>query len=190
MVVTHGDQPPQKQQPIVSELSRNRKLALLAGFLDGRKRILEIGCGDGWFSDRLRRMGHEVVGLDVHGSADLVGDIMDWENLGLARGSFDVIVALEVIEHVDCLTAMTALCRPDGIIFLSSPHPKWDWAMKVLENLGLTQKRTSPHCNLTDFSELPLPILKLKRPLWIHQVGVFRNTPRSVASQSGALSAD
>jgi hypothetical protein len=45
----------------------------------------------------------------------------------------------------------------------------------------LTQKRTSPHCNLTDFAKLPLPILKLRRPLWIHQVGVFRNNRRLAA---------
>jgi 2-polyprenyl-3-methyl-5-hydroxy-6-metoxy-1,4-benzoquinol methylase len=181
MSATPGGQPPRKRQPIISELSRNRKLELLAGFLDGRKKVLEIGCGDGWFSDRLKRMGHEVVGIDVRGPADLIGDVLDWEKLGLTGGSFDAVVALEVIEHVDCLPAMTKLCRPDGIIFLSSPHPKWDWAMKALESLGLTQKRTSPHCNLTDFAKLPLPILKLKRPLWIHQVGVFRNNPRLAA---------
>lgn len=176
MSVTSG-KPTGKRQPIVSELSRNRKLALLTSFLGGKKRVLEIGCGDGWFSDRLRRMGHDVVGIDVQGPADVIGDILDWEKLGLARASFDAIVALEVIEHVDCLMAMTRLCRRDGIIFMSSPHPKWDWVMKILEKVRLTQPRTSPHCNLTDFSRLPLTTLKLTRPLWIHQVGVFRNNP-------------
>lgn len=163
------------QQPIISELSRNRKLALLLSHLDGKKRILEIGCGDGWFTDRLRKVGHDVTGVDLQQPATIVGNILEWEKLGLKRASFDVVIALEVIEHVDCLTAMRSLCRPDGIIFLSSPHPKWDWAMKILETSGLTQRRTSPHCNLTDFSKLPLTALKLKRPLWIHQVGVFRN---------------
>jgi Methyltransferase domain len=123
-------------------------------------------------------MGHDVVGIDAQGPAEIVGNILDWQNLGLADASFDVIVALEVIEHVDCLEAMTSLCRRDGIIFMSSPHPKWDWAMKILEKIRLTQQRTSPHCNLTDFSKLPLAALKLKRPLWIHQVGVFRNSPK------------
>ncbi len=172
-----SNKPSAKRQPIVSELSRNRKFALLASFLDGRKRILEIGSGDGWFSDRLRGMGHDVVGIDAQGPAEIVGDILDWEKLGLVSASFDVVVALEVIEHVDCLEAMTRLCRRDGIIFMSSPHPQWDWAMKGLESIGLTQKRTSPHRNLTDFSKVPRVVLKLKRPFWIHQVGVFKNNP-------------
>jgi 2-polyprenyl-3-methyl-5-hydroxy-6-metoxy-1,4-benzoquinol methylase len=166
------------RQPILSEVSRRRKLALLASFLHEKKDILEIGCGSGWFSRRLKAMGHKAVGLDIQGPADIVGDILDWEGLGLKPNSFDVVIALEVIEHVDCLAAMTSVCRPKGIIFLSSPHPSWDWVAKLLEHIGLTQKRTSPHSNLTDFAKLPLPALKVNRPLWIHQVGVFTNDPK------------
>ncbi len=164
-----------KRQPLLSEISRRRKLALLNEHLAPGSRVLEVGTGDGWFADNLRRRGHDVVTLDLLGPATVVGDIRDWRNLGLQEKSFDAVVALEVIEHVDCLNDICALCKRDGLILLSSPHPRWDWAMKVLELLHLTQRRTSEHCNLTDFSRIGLVRVVLKRPLFIHQVGLFRN---------------
>jgi len=65
--------------------------------------------------------------------------------------------------------------QKDGLIMLSSPHPRWDWLLKILENLGLTQKRTSNHSNLTDFNKIKLEPVVLSRPLYVHQVAIFRN---------------
>jgi len=165
----------ESRQPLLSEISRRRKLAILTHHLPVAASILEVGTGDGWFSGRLRLAGHNVKTIDLHPPADMVGDIKDWQELGLTAGTFDAIVALEVIEHVDCLTELRALCRPNGLIMLSSPHPKWDWVMVLLERLHLTQPRTSPHINLTDFSTIPLDSVVFQRPGYVHQVALFRN---------------
>lgn len=141
-------------------------------------RVLEVGTGDGWFARRLREFGCAVVALDLVPPADVVGDIRRWRDLGLQEGSFDAVVALEVIEHVDCLDCLRALCKEDGLILLSSPHPDWDWVMILLERLHLNQRRTSEHSNLTDFRSIDLIPVEFKRPLFIHQVALFRNTPR------------
>jgi len=164
-----------KRQPLLSEISRKRKLALLNEYLAPKSCLLEVGTGDGWFARRLRESGHDVMTLDLDGPADVVGNILDWRNLGLENKSFDAVVALEVIEHVDCLDEICVLCKQDGIIMLSSPHPRWDWVMKLLELIHLTQRRTSKHCNLTDFSTINLVHIVFKRPLFIHQVALFRN---------------
>ncbi|HOP60561.1 MAG TPA: class I SAM-dependent methyltransferase [Candidatus Saccharicenans sp.] len=164
-----------EKQPILSEISRRRKLKLLLKYLKPESYILEVGAGDGWFSSQLKQHGHRAVTLDLRGPADIVGDIMDWQVLGLDSESFDAVIALEVIEHVDCLEALCNLCKKDGLIMLSSPHPRWDWLLKILENLGLTQKRTSKHSNLTDFNKIKLEPAVLSRPLYIHQVAIFRN---------------
>ena len=166
-------------QPLLSELSRRRKLALLLRHLPPGASVLEVGSGSGWFSEGLRRRGHPVMTLDIQGPADLVGDVNAWRDLGLGPGSFDAVVGLELIEHVDCLAAMRALCRPGGLIMLSSPHPRWDWVMKILEALRLTQRRTSPHDNLTDFAAIDMRALVRSRPLFIHQVAIFINDPRA-----------
>lgn len=167
--------PQMNRQPLVSEISRRRKLNFLTRHLKSPQNILEIGTGDGWFSANLRKLGHKVTTIDLMPPADIVGDITKWHSLGLQEHSFDVIVGLEVIEHVDCVEALQSLCRKNGIIFLSSPHPRWDWAMLLLERFGLTQQRTSPHDNLVEFKKLPFGVIQIKRPMWIHQVGIFRN---------------
>lgn len=163
------------QQPLISEISRRRKLKLLLDNLKPSVSILEVGAGSGWFSEQLRDNGHSVTTLDIEAPADVVGDINQWQQLGMAPHTFDAVVALEVIEHIDCLQSLQALCKPGGLIMLSSPHPKWDWAMKILEQVGLNQKRTSDHVNLTDFSTISMPPLVHRRPMFIHQVALFRN---------------
>ncbi len=163
------------RKPILSEISRRNKFALLKKYLSAKSNVLEVGTGDGWFANNIRSLGHKLVTIDLEEPADIVGDIRDWKQLQLEKDSFDAIIALEVIEHVDCLNILRTLCKTNGLILLSSPHPRWDWVMKILENVHLTQKRTSAHCNLTYFSEIPLQRVVFKRPLGIHQVALFRN---------------
>ncbi|MBI3828533.1 MAG: class I SAM-dependent methyltransferase [Planctomycetes bacterium] len=166
----------EKRQPLISELSRRRKFSLLNEHLAPKSHVLEVGTGDGWFAKRLRECGHHVVTIDLVCPADIMGDILNWRKLGLREKFFDAVVALEVIEHVDCLDAICTLCKEGGLIMLSSPHPKWDWAMKLLEFSHLTQRRTSAHSNLTDFATIDLVRVVFRRPLFIHQVALFRNT--------------
>src|SRR5688572_19310330 len=78
-------------------------------------RILDVGCGPGWYTDKLARFGN-VTGLDLSEDAIemartrfphitfIAGNIYDqW----LPAEHFDVVVSLEVIDHVE-----------DSLIFL------------------------------------------------------------------------
>ena len=95
--------------------------------------------------------------------------------LGLAPASFDVIIAFEVIEHVDCFRECFDLLKHGGLLMLTSPVPHMDWAMKTLEVLGLNQKRTSPHSNLTYFSKIPhFEPVELKTKAGLAQWGILR----------------
>ena len=69
--------------------------------------------------------------------------------------SFDVIIAFEVLEHVDCIKECHDLLKSGGTMLATSPMPSRDWIFRALELVGLSQKRTSPHSNLLWFKKVP-----------------------------------
>lgn len=147
-------------------------------FRDVRKdaRILEIGCGDGWVKAFLLANGWtDYTGLDLQPPADVVGDIRDWRALGLQPASFDAIVAFEVVEHVPCFEECHALLKPKGVLLVTTPVPAMDWLLRILERLGLNQRRTSPHDHLVALGSVGFfAERRVKRVLGLSQWGVFQ----------------
>lgn len=142
--------------PLLSQYARRKKIRY---FLDGipkQARILEIGSGSGWVGDHLRQHGwNHYIGIDLVPPADIVGNIHQWRALGLNPASFDVIIAFEVVEHIDCFEDCYDLLKPGGVLLLTTPLPHRDWILRILEALGLNQKRTTPHDHLIDLRIAP-----------------------------------
>jgi len=162
--------------PLLSDIARRKKIRYFLDPIPKDARILEIGCGSKWVGEYLRANGwNHYTGMDLFPPADVVGDIKKWRELELQPESFDVIIAFEVIEHVDCFQECHDLLKPGGLLMLTSPVPHMDWAMKTLEALGLNQKRTSPHSNLTYFTKIPLfESVELKTKAGLAQWGILR----------------
>ncbi len=106
------------------------------------KTILDIGCGGGLISVPLSRLGGKVTGIDadqqaisvakqhaktqelnidfIHGAA---------ENLVADGRQFDVVMALEIIEHVDNPELFVQLCsklvKPNGLVIFSTLNRTW-----------------------------------------------------------------
>jgi 2-polyprenyl-3-methyl-5-hydroxy-6-metoxy-1,4-benzoquinol methylase len=143
--------------PLLSDYARRTKIEYFLAGIPKDARILEVGCGSAWVREYLTTNGWtRYVGLDLVPPADIVGDIANWRELGLEPASFDVIIAFEVVEHVDCFRECHDLLKPGGRLMLTSPVPRMDWLMKILESIGLNQKRTSPHDHLVTFQSVPL----------------------------------
>jgi SAM-dependent methyltransferase len=142
--------------PLLSSWAQRKKLDWFFGTVPRDARILEVGAGAGWLGPALRARGFtRYVGLDLRPPADVVGDVNAWRALGLRAASFDVVVAFEVVEHVDCFRACYDLLAPGGAMFVTTPVPSRDWVMKALEALRLNQRRTSPHDLLVDLRAAP-----------------------------------
>jgi 2-polyprenyl-6-hydroxyphenyl methylase/3-demethylubiquinone-9 3-methyltransferase len=113
-------------------------------------RILDIGCGGGLLSEPMARLGAEVVGADaaernipvarLH--AEQSGLTIDYrhtsaEALADAGEQFDVVLNMEVVEHVSdpqaYINACHALLKPGGLMVCSTinRNPK-SFAMAIV----------------------------------------------------------
>jgi hypothetical protein len=166
--------------PILSQFARGKKLDFFLPYLPIDARILEVGSGDGWLGSALQERGwSDYTSVDCEASAEIVGDINQWRQLGLEAESVDVVIAFEVVEHGDFYQAFDDLLRPEGLLFLTSPLPHADGILKLMEWVGVNQRRTSPHSHLHYFRDLPKfdPVV-VKRVALLSQWGVFRKAAR------------
>lgn len=162
--------------PILSSISRRLKKWYFLNAVAADDQVLEIGCGDGWVGKHLKNRGvHSVIGIDICPPATVVGDIREWKSLGLGAQSFDVIVAFEVLEHVECINDCFALLKPGGRLMVTSPYPPMDPILKKLEEWKLNQPRTTPHDHLTYFKETAqFQVQRMWRPLGMSQWCILR----------------
>ncbi len=109
---------------------------LAPGPLNGL-RLLDIGCGGGLIAEPMTRLGASVSAIDVAARNVEVARVhaaqsgleIDYrhapaEDLAARGERFDVVLALEVIEHVADLPAFLATCaallRPGGALFIAT----------------------------------------------------------------------
>lgn len=114
-------------------------------------RLLDIGCGGGLISEPMCRLGASVVGVDASEKTVQVAkahaNLMDLEidyrctsieaMIENKEPLFDVILALEVVEHVADVQAFvnycTALLKPGGALILSTLNRTWkSYAIAIL----------------------------------------------------------
>lgn len=84
-------------------------------------RALDLGCGDGYLTDELRRRGLDVVPADPGSlfAARAGGVQCDEDRLPFADGAFDLIVSAGLLDGVNdlpgALTLIRRALRPDGL---------------------------------------------------------------------------
>jgi len=112
--------------------AESRSLKPLAG-----RKALDVGCGAGLLAEPLARLGAEVTGIDAapqnieaaRAHAAAMGLSIDYragEIATIAPRGFDLVCAMEVIEHVAhkgaFVAALTDGLAPGGLLVISTPN--------------------------------------------------------------------
>lgn len=133
------DTPYDSANPLVRHVLFERLNAVLT--LIGRApgiRILDAGCGEGHFLDRLSREGHRhVYGIDISEKRVLAarkraqratvkaGDVT---KIPFPRGFFDAVVCMDVLEHLDepwkATSELMRVTKKGGRVIVSVPHER------------------------------------------------------------------
>jgi SAM-dependent methyltransferase len=109
-------------------------LTTLSSLRVDHARLLDLGCGPGWYTEKLTRFG-EVTGIDLSDEAIALarsryaGITFIAGNLyavPLAAGYFDVVVAQEVVDHVEDAAAFLEraayVLKPGGYLVFSAAN--------------------------------------------------------------------
>jgi SAM-dependent methyltransferase len=103
-----------------------------------RRRILDIGCGDGLFFESLGRLGAEVEGIEA--DARLLTDARWRDRIRVASieagldgvQPYDLVLMLDVLEHIAeesrALEVARSSVRPGGHLLLTVPALSWLWS--------------------------------------------------------------
>ena len=191
---------------------------ILAGFVeaicrevtDRRPRILDVGCGTGANLLMLSEYG-EAEGVDI--SEDALAFCRErgldkvrlgaGEKLPYEDGTFDLVTALDVVEHMDDdlagLREMRRVLRPGGRVLLFVPTFMFLWGLqddvsnhrrryrlpelrRVLEQAGFEIERTT-YANITFF----LPILVMRQLMRLTGLKADSENNINVTALNGVL---
>jgi SAM-dependent methyltransferase len=105
--------------------------------------VLDVGCGTGTNATVLRAHGRRVFGVDyrpeglraAHGEQrrDAVFVQASATHLPFVDGAYDLVTALDVLEHVDdkaALDEILRVLRPGGSILITVPAMPWLWSVR------------------------------------------------------------
>ena len=130
-----------------------QQIVSLLGSVSGQT-CLDVGGDNGVISWNLRKLGGTWTSVDTSEKAvesirRLVGERVErimGSKLPFADGSFDTVVIIDLLEHLEDDYEFVAEChrvlKPNGRLIFNVPHIKaWAFLPPVRRMLGLTQER-------------------------------------------------
>jgi SAM-dependent methyltransferase len=143
-----------------TDIFTRRRTALEKNWLQGPRRVLDAGFGNGWFSYRAYKSGATVTAIAIgsglvakaralyNGFLGIPQDKVSFQEMNLydaaaLGGPFDEIICYETLEHVrdDAAVCRTfhRMLRSGGVLHLCCPnaeHPRWQSEQLDLSETG------------------------------------------------------
>lgn len=158
-----------------------RILKLLSQYDKKKIKVLDVGCGNRYVTNRIKKAGYNIIGIDkvdkhakwMEGHQPDI--IMDAMHMTFKDNTFDVIIALEVIEHSPCVPEIKRVLKKGGIFICSTPAPGTDWMRHILVFLKLLEDQDfEGHDHIVDLKKVPMKLIFYKKMfLWTSQFGVL-----------------
>ena len=120
-------------------------------------RVLDLGCGAGFLANYLGERGHQVTGIDTTAENLLVAkhhdrtgqvryQVGDACELPFADASFDVVCAMDLLEHVEeparLIAEANRVLAPGGLLFFHTFNRNWLANLIVIKAVELFVKNT------------------------------------------------
>lgn len=141
---------------VMNMYDTNRRIEVLFNDFLGNenlsgKKLLDAGCGTGWFSKKSVERGATVTAIDlseslvkitrqkVPGITGVVGSVM---NLPFADNTFDIVISSEVIEHTpdphQATLEMVRVLKPGGKFCITTPNKSfWYFSLVIADFLRI-----------------------------------------------------
>jgi 2-polyprenyl-6-hydroxyphenyl methylase/3-demethylubiquinone-9 3-methyltransferase len=132
-------------------------------FGDARCQVLDVGCGGGFLSNYLGQRGHEVTGLDVSTDALRVASAHDQSGsvryivgdalkLPFADASFDVVCAMDFLEHVEdperAIAEAARVLKPSGMFFFHTFNRNFLSWLVIIKGVEWFVQNTPPNMHV------------------------------------------
>ena len=154
----------ESSHPIALLRAENRlRNPWIAGLIDKKSKVLDIGCGAGFLTNFLAEHGHEVTGIDLSpqslelakekdATKQVSYEIADATHLPFDAASFDVVCAMDLLEHVNHPGAVIAeasrVLRPGGLFFFHTFNRNfWSWLV-VIKGVEWCVRNTPPQMHV------------------------------------------